>query len=108
MIGQPVSARVPKVGLEPTPPCGDRILSPAHSKPPGKRKFKAAKCLTSIQSHKDLPVDPPVIHDTCQNAPDLAAVMAAWPELPEAVRAGILAMVQAATGGAEKPRGTRD
>jgi hypothetical protein len=70
-------------------------LSPAPSKPPGMRKFKAAKCLTSIQSHKDLPVDPPVIHDTCQNAPDLAAVMAAWPELPEAVRAGIVAMVRA-------------
>jgi hypothetical protein len=28
--------------------------------------------------------------------PDLAAVMAAWPELPEAVRVGIVAMVEAA------------
>jgi hypothetical protein len=27
--------------------------------------------------------------------PDLAAVMAAWPALPEAVRAGIVAMVKA-------------
>lgn len=30
--------------------------------------------------------------------PDLAAVVDAWPNLPEAIRAGILAMVQAASG----------
>jgi hypothetical protein len=72
-------------------------LSPAPSKPPGKRKSKAVKCLTSIKSHKDLLVDPPVIHDTCQNDPDLAAIVAAWPELPAAIRAGILAMVTAAS-----------
>jgi hypothetical protein len=29
----------------------------------------------------------------------LAAVVAAWPTLPEAIRAGILAMVRAASGG---------
>ncbi len=29
--------------------------------------------------------------------PDLAAIVAAWPELPEAIRAGILAMVKAAS-----------
>ena len=31
------------------------------------------------------------------NDPDLAVVLAAWPELPEAVRAGIVAMVKAGT-----------
>ena len=30
--------------------------------------------------------------------PDLAAVVKAWPELPRAVRAGILAMVRASGG----------
>jgi hypothetical protein len=30
---------------------------------------------------------------------DLAAVVNAWPALPEAIRAGILAMVKAATPG---------
>jgi len=29
-------------------------------------------------------------------APDLAAVISAWPSLPEALRAGIVAMVKAA------------
>ncbi len=33
--------------------------------------------------------------------PDLASVIDAWPELPEAIRAAILAMVQTAT----KPKG---
>jgi hypothetical protein len=36
--------------------------------------------------------------DTCQIEPDLAAVVAAWPELPEAIRAGIVAMVKSASG----------
>ncbi len=31
----------------------------------------------------------------------LAAIAAAWPELPEAIRAGILAMVKAASGSEE-------
>ncbi len=30
--------------------------------------------------------------------PGLAAVVAAWPDLPEAIKAGIVAMVKAATG----------
>ncbi len=30
--------------------------------------------------------------------PDLAAIVAAWAELPEAIKAGILAMVKAASG----------
>jgi hypothetical protein len=34
--------------------------------------------------------------------PDLAAVVAAWPELPEALRAGIVAMVSAARRTAEE------
>jgi hypothetical protein len=37
--------------------------------------------------------------DTCQNDHDLAAVNAAWPTLPAAIKAGILAMVKAAKGG---------
>jgi hypothetical protein len=34
--------------------------------------------------------------DTCNTDPDLAAVVAAWPDLPGAIRTGILAMVKAA------------
>jgi hypothetical protein len=33
--------------------------------------------------------------------PDLAAVISAWDRLPEAVRAGIVAMVKAASGSEE-------
>ncbi|MCH9035571.1 MAG: hypothetical protein IID42_13900 [Planctomycetes bacterium] len=40
--------------------------------------------------------------DLLQNDPDLAAVISTWPELPEAVRAGIVAMVKAASAGTER------
>jgi hypothetical protein len=36
--------------------------------------------------------------DTCKTDPHLAAVVAAWSLLPEAIRAGIVAMVKAASG----------
>ncbi len=36
--------------------------------------------------------------DTCQTDPGLALVNAAWDRLPEAVRAGIVAMIKAASG----------
>jgi hypothetical protein len=36
--------------------------------------------------------------DTCQNDPHLTLVNRAWPDLPEAIRSGIVAMVKAASG----------
>jgi hypothetical protein len=36
-----------------------------------------------------------LIHDICRTDPALAAVVDAWPALPEAIKAGILAMVKA-------------
>jgi hypothetical protein len=37
-----------------------------------------------------------LLHDKCQDDPELAAVVAAWPGLLPAIRAGILAMIGAA------------
>jgi len=34
--------------------------------------------------------------EICPSCPDLAAVVTAWPHLPEALKAGIVAMVKAA------------
>jgi hypothetical protein len=50
----------------------------------------------------DLPIDTCNIRITLvvwgkQADPDLAAVVDAWPDLPEAIRAGIVAMVKAAS-----------
>ncbi len=36
--------------------------------------------------------------DTCKTDPDLATVVTVWPALPQAIRTGILAMVNAAKG----------
>jgi hypothetical protein len=49
-----------------------------------------------------LPFKCPSLPDACSSGlnvvdPDLAAVLAAWPSLPEAIKAGILAMVRAAS-----------
>ncbi len=57
--------------------------------------------LPSATSDKDLQTSPSSLGphlatDTCQTEPDLATVMDAWDRLPEAVRAGIVAMVKAA------------
>ncbi len=44
--------------------------------------------------------------DTCKTDPDLAAVVDAWPDLPEALKVGIVAMIRAArTRGPESPAG---
>jgi hypothetical protein len=47
------------------------------------------------------PVADHLPNDTCRTYPDLAAVVAVWPKLPESLRAGIVAMVKAAAGKAE-------
>ncbi|HZW32118.1 MAG TPA: hypothetical protein VFF52_15505 [Isosphaeraceae bacterium] len=59
-------------------------------------KSNRPKDKRSNSIHQGSPIDPPVIHDTCQTDPDLALVNAAWDRLPAAVRAGIVAMVRAA------------
>jgi hypothetical protein len=54
-------------------------------------------------SHNGLRIStPPIGHhlptDACQIDPDLVAVIEAWNELPKAVRASIMMLVQAAKG----------
>ena len=51
--------------------------------------------IKAFSSHQE-PLAPDLLHDTCQTDPDLARIVDAWPTLPEAVRAGIVAMVKAA------------
>jgi hypothetical protein len=40
----------------------------------------------------------PVPYGPSDPPPDLAEVTAAWPDLPEPIRAGILAMIRSASG----------
>ena len=47
-----------------------------------------------VTSHQETLV-PDARPQAAQMAPDLAEIVDAWPELPEAIKAGILAMVKA-------------
>jgi len=47
----------------------------------------------AAQGKRAAQIEPPL---NGPDDPDLAAVMAAWPDLPEALKAGIVAMVKAA------------
>jgi hypothetical protein len=76
----------------------DWILSPAIAKKADRCKSKAGTGKTPRSSHKASPIDPLLFHDTFQTDPVLAAVVDAWLELPEAIKAGILTMVRAAKG----------
>jgi hypothetical protein len=58
-------------------------------RPAGKNKAKT--------SHQPS-LAPSRIHDNCQTDPELAAIIAAWGRLPEAVRAGIMGMIKAVVG----------
>lgn len=42
-------------------------------------------------------VGPHLATDTCRTDADLARIVDAWPALPAAIKAGILAMIQAAS-----------
>ena len=63
-------------------------MSPAADRPKSHRAGLLHQPDGSVAHH--LPTD------NCHLPPDLAAVVAAWPTLPEPIRAGILAMVKAA------------
>ena len=67
---------------------GDRLSSPVRLDPrTGENK---------AFSSKQRSLAPSVIHDTCRIDPALALVVDAWPTLPPALKAGIIAMVKAA------------
>ena len=83
------------------PPATARAASARSSLPLSTAGYETASRFSqSVASPKDLRQPAPSIAhhlptDTCQTDPDLAAVVAAWPDLPEAIKAGILAMVKA-------------
>jgi hypothetical protein len=62
------------------------------------RKPKSGKGQGLRVARVDLPLAHHLPTDTCQTAPDLALVNAAWDRLPAAVKAGIVAMVMDAAG----------
>ena len=73
-------------------------MRPPTREPADGRKSNPAKDETSESTHDDQPM---AAHRqrAASNDPDLTAIIDAWDRLPEAVRAGIVAMVRAASGG---------
>ena len=65
-----------------------RFCRPLHDSPTNNSAKRLRLSAPPVADH--LPTD------TCKTDPDLAAVVDAWPELPEAIKAGIVAMVKAA------------
>ena len=55
------------------------------------KRDKDESHINKLRAHR-LPID------NSQGDANLAALVAAWPDLPEALRAGIMAMVKAASG----------
>ena len=51
-------------------------------------------------------VDPHLIHESRKTPSDLAEVIDRWEALPEAIRAGIVAMVRAAAPSGDRRRGS--
>lgn len=80
-------------GLEPLT-SSLQSCEPPPQEPADTGVYDARAGTTSYTPSDSLPDAPDAAPD-----PDLAALIAAWPDLPEPVRAGINAMVRAATGG---------
>jgi hypothetical protein len=71
----------------------------------GNANIKSGKGLRHI--NEPLPTPCPHLAPATPDSPsDLAAVVNAWPDLPEALRAGIVAMVQASLGHTDSPENT--
>ena len=77
---------LPKVGLEPTPPCGDRILSPA--------RIGAG---LGDSGHSEETLHQALARES-QNDRELAALFALWPKLPESGRKLLLQTAETLTG----------
>ena len=78
-----------------------RINVPMTARPSDDRKSNPTKDERTESTHKRTRFDPNLRHDICQTDSDLAAVIDAWPQLPETIRTGIVAMVWAASSSGE-------
>ncbi len=85
---------MPEEGLEPTRPCGHWILSPATES----RNGKCAQLLGDPSSREvpTLVPSPPDATAGGQFPADLGEVVTAWATRPDAIKAGVLALIRAA------------
>lgn len=102
--------KVPEEGVEPSRPCGHWILNPATISGKAQtyqelRENESGEVPVLVPSLSEANSGPPV-------PPDLVSVVDAWSGLPDAIKAGILALVRTAMGtgqpSAVQPESTDD
>jgi hypothetical protein len=89
----------PGSALERTTPLvsrGSVPSTPEHSTPSSRKIAHADAPKSTQNTPQNTPQPSTVVGGRTETDPDLAAVIDAWDRLPEAVRAGIVAIVQAA------------
>jgi hypothetical protein len=75
------------------PPTRTRTDNPLiESQPSDSHNLNSIKSLRKV----GMPVGHLLATDNCHMDPDLLAILEAWPTLPEAIKAGVVAMVKAA------------
>ena len=79
-----------RAGIEPATP-GFSVLCPDSARPKLVKALRPPDPVIAAPAQRAGRVEAPT------PPPDLAAVVAAWPTLPEAIKAGILAMVRASS-----------
>jgi signal transduction histidine kinase len=84
-------------GIGIAPECLERIFNPALLPQAHRRKSNSIEDHRPESTNTPTLIDPDLIHYNPPADPDLAAVVSAWDRLPLAVRAGIVAMVWAAS-----------
>jgi hypothetical protein len=74
-----------------------RIMRPQATKSEIRRKSNRRIDKAPGRTHRQTPIDPQVLRDIRQDDPELSALIAVWPKLPQAIRTGIMAMIGAAS-----------
>ena len=82
-----------RMGIEPT-----RDLSPDPSLVLKTRGGTAKTPENKPNPSHQRSLAPSLLHDTCKTDPELAEVVAAWPELPAAIRGVVVALVRQSAG----------
>lgn len=99
--GQQIGHKWPRRDSNPDGPCGPADFKSDGGDRPESPEAARNNAVTSDDTGDDMGCLARSLAQTALNHPDLAEVADAWPSLPPAVRAGIMAMVRASSPGTD-------